>query len=500
MCAVRSSEVLVPPRHRLVEERKIVGRLHIVAEGLEGPDDDVAVAVPVLYDRIGLQHEPLRPVPALLILLGQHDAQDLLHRRVVAQRQQQLDGALADVAGAPGGARVLLQPVGHGQMDDRVVNHPGQEGIERRHIGMLGGQADVPRDRRPGPRCGLCARFHRRRRVALRQPLGLGGIGHRSDDSEPQRLCRLRQDRDVSPVPSLPIRIEKLVAADRLDGLRRPGHEMVDRLGMPLPPQPVRVRPEAEPLLLVLDLDPARLLELALAQDEVPERQEAAGRPVDRDLDHEGRVLARGDRAHAHGPVLEPIEPAAVGKPHLERRGDRQQPPSPAQVDEHPEPARPRQVVRVARHRKELVEGGVADGELGCQHAVHPAGDRKRRLVRQDRDAALEDGPMPPRDDFFFCLEHDVPVLRSVGHEERKQPPVLSLLVQPLWIKRCDLSPNRAAGPGQGVRPAAGSEPAPRARARPRASPPRGPRSPRAVPGRQRPTPPDGPAPGVRRR
>ena len=44
----RCEVVVAPPGDRLVEEGEVVRRLDIVAERLERPDDDVAMAVPVL--------------------------------------------------------------------------------------------------------------------------------------------------------------------------------------------------------------------------------------------------------------------------------------------------------------------------------------------------------------------------------------------------------------------------------------------------------------------
>ena len=43
----RCEIVLAPPGDRLVEEGEVVRRFDIVAERLQRPDDDVAMAVPV---------------------------------------------------------------------------------------------------------------------------------------------------------------------------------------------------------------------------------------------------------------------------------------------------------------------------------------------------------------------------------------------------------------------------------------------------------------------
>ena len=136
MCAATGSRRAVTvrsscaPRHRLVEEAEVVGRLDVVAERLERPDDDVAVAVAVADLGVGRQHEPLRPVAAGLALLGEDGAQDVLDRRVVLEGEEELDRTLADVAGAPGRAARLLEAVGDGEMDHAVLGEPRQQGVE----------------------------------------------------------------------------------------------------------------------------------------------------------------------------------------------------------------------------------------------------------------------------------------------------------------------------------------------------------------------------------
>lgn len=127
VAALGAGEILlVAPGHRLVQEGHVARGLDVVAQRLQRPDDDVAMGVPVLDRRVGLEHEPLRPVAPALVLLGEDGAQHLLRRGVVLQRQQELQRALADVAGAPGAAGVLLQPVRHGQVDHRVMRQPGK--------------------------------------------------------------------------------------------------------------------------------------------------------------------------------------------------------------------------------------------------------------------------------------------------------------------------------------------------------------------------------------
>ena len=49
---------------------------------------------------------------------------------VVLERQQELDRPLADIAGAPGGAGILLEAVRHREMHHRVVGEPREQRIE----------------------------------------------------------------------------------------------------------------------------------------------------------------------------------------------------------------------------------------------------------------------------------------------------------------------------------------------------------------------------------
>ena len=84
---------------------------------------------------------------------------------------------------------------------------------------------------------------------------------------------------------------------------------------------------------------------------------------------------------HFDSSVLEPIDPAAIGKPHLEQRRHGEQPPAVAAIGEDAQAARPRDVVGIARDREYLVQPGVADGELRGEDAMHPAGDRERPVV-----------------------------------------------------------------------------------------------------------------------
>ncbi len=100
------------PAHLLGKDADIAARLDIVGERLQRPDDDVAMRVAGADVGIGQQHEPLRPVGRLPVLLGEERAQDAVHLGVVAHGEQELDRTLTDIARAPGGAGMCSSPCG----------------------------------------------------------------------------------------------------------------------------------------------------------------------------------------------------------------------------------------------------------------------------------------------------------------------------------------------------------------------------------------------------
>ena len=250
VAAWRELECIVhAPWYELVQKARVVGGFDIVVERLERPDDDVAVTVPVLDERVGLEHEPLRPVSARLVLLRENDAQDLFHRLVVLQREQELYRTLADVTGAPGSTGKLLEAVRHRQMNDRVVREPRERRIERSRVGSTAGYPQTARDIVP------IAHGRREKARLVDSTLVLGckaicriRIRQRPDHGKTELRCGQRPDRDIGPAPELPIRVEQLVSAERFDDRGRAGDQMVDRCRVALSPRPVGVGPEGEAL------------------------------------------------------------------------------------------------------------------------------------------------------------------------------------------------------------------------------------------------------------
>ena len=69
---------------------------------------------------------------------------------------------------------------------------------------------------------------------------------------------------------------------------------------------------------------------------------------------------------------------------------------------------------------------------------MHPAGRAQGRLVEQHSLPGAQDGAVAPRHGELLVAQHDVPVVRAVGHEEGGEAPVEPLLVLPLRVARVD--------------------------------------------------------------
>ena len=69
---------------------------------------------------------------------------------------------------------------------------------------------------------------------------------------------------------------------------------------------------------------PAGVLKLALPENEMAEHEEAAGRPLHRDAQLHGRIVARRGRMHRDRAAGEAVNPAAVAETDLEGRRHRE--------------------------------------------------------------------------------------------------------------------------------------------------------------------------------
>ena len=113
-------------RQHLVQQAGVSTGQQVIGQRHQRPEDDVAVRIVGPAVRITrVEHEPLRPV-AIGVLRRKDPAQQVAQCVKPAQRQQQLGGALADIAGAPAATGELLQPTRGEVVHQRVVRQPGQ--------------------------------------------------------------------------------------------------------------------------------------------------------------------------------------------------------------------------------------------------------------------------------------------------------------------------------------------------------------------------------------
>ena len=204
-----------------------------------------------------------------------------LDRRVVLEREQELDRPLADVARAPGGAAVYCSsPCGtvrwiialcasQGKSVSSAAT-PGAGAVEAEAAGDV-----VPVARRRAEHRGF---VDAARRIRSASRSASARIGHRAGDGEAKATSSGGvRSATIGAAAGSAVGVEQLVAADRLDGVGRAGDEMVDGLGIALAPEPVRVGAEGDALACRRRSRPGRRVELALAEDEMAEDEEAAG-------------------------------------------------------------------------------------------------------------------------------------------------------------------------------------------------------------------------------
>jgi hypothetical protein len=157
----------------------------------------------------------MRPI---LVLLGEDDAQDLSHRLVVLEREEELDRPLAHIARAPGGAAVLIQAVWHREVNHRVVREPWKQAVQRRNLRPVAGDADAARHPLPILTGGGQQRLVLDSAlVPGRQSLGLADA-RRGTDHRKAELAWVGRERSARYAPERPsIAVQQLVAPDRLD-------------------------------------------------------------------------------------------------------------------------------------------------------------------------------------------------------------------------------------------------------------------------------------------
>jgi len=98
-----------------LQEADVVAGLHVVAQRLDRPEADIAMAVRLLDGTERWKHEPLGPAAVVGVLLREHGLQKAAHHVVAARGQEPFHRALADVAHTPSRAAILFEPMGGGK-------------------------------------------------------------------------------------------------------------------------------------------------------------------------------------------------------------------------------------------------------------------------------------------------------------------------------------------------------------------------------------------------
>src|ERR1700733_1539753 len=347
------------PRNRLVEEGKIAGGLDVVTERFERPDDNVAMRLPVLHDGIGFEHEPLRPVAALFVLLSEENTQNLFDRLIMFERQQEFDRTLADVTRAPGAPGILFETVRRGQVNHPVMRKPREDRVDGERVRrILGALHPNPTGKVSPEPIGRLEhrRFVDRLRILRRKRIGLLWVGHRAHDREHEFIRRLCADRDISAAAALSVGVEQFVAAYGFDSSRRAGHQTVEGFGILLAPAIVEIRPESEAFSLRVDLDAAGRSKLLLSKNKVAENEKATSWPFNRNTPLYGGFVAANGCRNSDSSLVQTIDPAAVVEAHFKSGRDGQQAPTVLRLYQHAQSARAGDVVGIAGDGKELVE------------------------------------------------------------------------------------------------------------------------------------------------
>src|SRR5262249_2862984 len=109
--------------------------------------------------------------------------------------------------------------------------------------------------------------------------------------------------------------------------------------------------------------------------------------------------------------------------------------PTATHIDHDPQTIRAGNVVWVARNGKELMKRSVADGQLGGEDAMHPAGGAKRGFIGKHRLPGSQKRAVAARHHALLGLQHDVAIMGFARDKERAKQAARTLFVRSLRIK-----------------------------------------------------------------
>ena len=395
--------------HGLVQQRRVAAGDEVLRQAQQRPEHDVAMRVAGADAGLALEeHEPLRPV-AVRVLRGEGAQQQVAHRCRAAQRQQHLQRALADVAGAPAAAGVLLQAPRRQVVHQRVVGIPGQDvaQLSQRRLRQL-----PLRQRQRLRRHGLGLQ----QRTAQRQRERRGG-------GKVQAQHRLAAAGAIVVEPPVVARDRQARGLDDQRAVRKACRQLT-----------ARRRRDAQ---LVAAVRPGRLQRrraVIAAQRQVQagaQRQRLALQHLQRQRHAVRRLTGRRDDLDQ--PAVMRIQPAAALRLHLEGRGQPQQLPAALRRrHEQAQPRRAEQAQQAALGGQQAVDADVALGQHRVEDAAHPAGGRQRGLVGHQVLAGAQDVAVRALHQQLLGAQHHMAGAIAGAGEEAQQPAVLPFLVAAL--------------------------------------------------------------------
>ena len=120
-------------RQAFIQQCRIARGGEVLRQREQRPIDDIAMRVAGADVALAVEeHEPLGPV-AIRILLAEYPAQQVADGREASGRQQQFHRSLADIAGAPTAAGILLKPARGEIVHQRIAHPPWMDGGDAVH-------------------------------------------------------------------------------------------------------------------------------------------------------------------------------------------------------------------------------------------------------------------------------------------------------------------------------------------------------------------------------
>ncbi|MNN31674.1 hypothetical protein D3C81_1453710 [compost metagenome] len=123
-------------RNLLVEHSIIAGCPQVIAQHLKRPDNNIAVTFFLLDRRVFVEHEPLRPVPVIFILMGEYREENLPDLLIFVGREEIFHRTLAYITRPPGSAAILFQAVWYRIVNKHIMGVPPGQSVHLEQLSL----------------------------------------------------------------------------------------------------------------------------------------------------------------------------------------------------------------------------------------------------------------------------------------------------------------------------------------------------------------------------